>query len=114
MTEYEMFKILERLDLPAAAQSSKNDEAQSKAPEKSTDISLLEKSVNAEKELFFALDTDKFGLKGICAVDSDYVYEFTSDEDIEKVLSMLSYKEIKTCTYNSKAVYPTFSKTAET
>ena len=110
LTEYEMFKILERLDLPAVAQSGKNDEAQSKAPEKSTDISLLEKSVNEEKELFFALDTDKFGLKGICAVDCDYVYEFTADEDIEKVLSMLSDKKIKTCTYNSKAVYSYFFK----
>ena len=38
------------------------------------------------------------------------MYEFTADEDIEKVLSMLSDKEIKTCTYNSKAVYSYFFK----
>lgn len=113
LTEYEMFKILERLDLPAASVAEKKDAEAPVLPEKSKDISLLEKSVNEEKELFFAFETDKSGLAGICAADSKYVYEFTADEDIEKVFAMLQNTDIKTCTYNSKAVYSYFFKKGE-
>ena len=112
LTEYEMFKILERLSLPAAAVSQVKDE-KTAAPEKSADITLLEKSVNEEKELFFAFKTDKLGLTGICAADSENVYEFTADGDIEKIFSMLRDPSVKTCTYNSKAVYSYFFKKGE-
>jgi len=112
LTEYEMFKILERLSLPAAT-VSQTEEEKTAAPERSTDITLLERSVNEEKELFFAFETDKMGLTGICAADSKYVYEFTADGDIEKLFAMLRDPSIKTCTYNSKAVYSYFFKKGE-
>lgn len=110
LTEYEMFKIIERLDLNSADNSVANQKSISEKPQISDDIAQLEKSVNDEKEIFFTLKSGDLMSEKIYAADNSFVYSFSETSDIEKVISLIENPEIKSCTYDAKAVYSHFLK----
>lgn len=106
LTNLEMFKILEKLNLSSTEPYEAEAESDSKAlgvKEGNFEEYLIK--AKEDKKIYFTVVFENGSVKEIYAVNNLCIYRFSSEAEIDGFLQLINDKEIKKYTYNAKEIY---------
>ncbi len=104
LTGLEMFKILEKLNLSSTkpAEAESNSEAL-EVKEGNFEEYLIK--AEEDKKMYFTVVFENGSVKEIYAVNNQYIYRFSAENDLDGFFRLFNDTEIKKYTYNAKEIY---------